>query len=341
MVNKRKIVLGLVLLGALGLAATPGALVRKLCQGTWEKGIGEKSGEDAALTASGTVEVRTVEVASKMAGLLRELPVREGDVLRAGDVVGVVDRPDLEAQLARDRALWRRARAHLADLEAGSRPEEIAEASARVASARSRFEKTRQDFQRFAQLHREKVIADRQFDEYRAAVDGARADLAAAGDRHKLLRAGPRPFQVEALRAEVEALEASLALTTSLLRDTHIEAPQGGVVLTKGHERGEFVPVGGVLVTLGDLGDCWIRIYVPSSQVGHLRLGGRAEVRIDGFPQRVFSGNVTEIGQEAEFTPRMSLNQKERESQVFRVKVSVENDEGLLKPGMPADVRLP
>lgn len=336
MIHKRRAFFVLLLLGVLGGVATHRTFFQELWASHWQG-----AEKDPPLTASGTVEVRTVHVASKVGGYLRELRVREGDVVAAGELVGVVDRPDLVAQISRDGASLRRARAHLADLQSGSRPEEIAEAAARVASARSRYEKSRQDFKRFENLHRDKVISDRQFDEYRAAFDGAKADLAAAQDRHRLLLAGPRPFQVEAQRAEVEALEAALALSQSLLCDTRIGAPQRGVVLTKDFEQGEFVSPGGVLLTLGDLEECWIRIYVPSSQMGRLRLGDGAEVRIDGFPHRIFSGKVAEIGQEAEFTPRMSLNQKERASQVFRIKVMVENGEGILKPGMPADVRLP
>lgn len=336
MAHKRKFFFALLLLGVLWGGATHRTFFQELWASQWKE-----IAQDAALTASGTVEVRTVNVASKVGGYLRELRVREGDAVAVGELVAVVDRPDLVAQISRDGASWRRARAHLADLQSGSRPEEISEAAARVASARSRYEKSRQDFKRFESLHRDKVISDRQFDEYRAAFDGARADLAAAQDRYQLLLAGPRPLQVEAQRAEVEALAAALALSQSLLRDTRIEAPQSGVVLTKDVEEGEFVSPGSVLLTLGDLEDCWIRIYVPSPQMGRLRLGEGAEVRIDGFPQKIFAGKVTEIGQEAEFTPRMSLNQKERASQVFRVKVTVENGERVLKPGMPADVRLP
>ena len=329
------ILVGLVALGVMGVAWNSGRLFPGLGKSL------ERSRAEEGVTASGTVEIRTVEVASKLGGYLRELRVREGDLLAAGELIGGVDRPDLEAQISRDEASLRRARAHLADLQSGSRPEEIAEAAARVASARSRYEKSRQDFNRFESLHRDKVISDRQFDEYRAAFDGAKAELAAAQDRHALLRAGARPLQVEAQRAEVEALEAALALTRSLWADCQIRAPQGGVVLSKGFERGEYVAPGGVLVTLGDPMDCWVRMYIPSAQVGLLRRGQRAEVRVDAYPQRTFSGQVTEIGQEAEFAPRMSLNQKERTSLVFRVKVAVENGEGVLKPGMPADVRLP
>ena len=336
MAHGRRAFFALILLGALAGVAAHRPFFQELWASSWKK-----VEPDPALTASGTVEVRTVHVASKVGGYLRELRVREGDLLTAGELIGVVDRPDLEAQISRDEASLRRAQSLLADLESGSRPEEIAEAEARVASARSRYEKSRQDFKRFEILHRDKVISARQFDEYRAAFDGAKAELAAAQERHRLLLAGPRPLQVEAQRAEVEALASALALSQSLLRDTCIRAPQRGVVLTKDFEQGEYVPPGGVLVTLGDPTDCWVRVYIPSVQVGLLRRGQRAEVRVDAYPHRTFSGRVTEIGQAAEFAPRMSLNQKERTSLVFRVKVAVENGEGVLKPGMPADVRLP
>jgi HlyD family secretion protein len=86
--------------------------------------------------------------------------------------------------------------------------------------------------------------------------------------------------------------------------------------------------------------DCWVKVYVPSTHLGLISVGQAANVKVDSFPGRVFSGVIKEISQNAEFTPRQSITQSERANLVFAVKVQVDNSEGILKPGMPADVVL-
>jgi len=92
------------------------------------------------------------------------------------------------------------------------------------------------------------------------------------------------------------------------------------------------------ILTLMDPQDLWVRAYVPETEIGRLRIGQAATVSVDAFPGRGFPGAITEIASEAEFTPKNVQTRKERVNLVFRVKVAVRNPEGVLKPGMPADV---
>ena len=124
------------------------------------------------------------------------------------------------------------------------------------------------------------------------------------------------------------------------IADTVVPSPLGGVILSKNYEEGEFVPAGAVLATVADLSDCWVKIYLPSTVLGRVKLGSSAEVRVDSFPDRAFQGRVRKISDKAEFTPRQSLTTEERANLVFAVEVSVDNPDGVLKPGMPADVIL-
>ncbi|MDF2634104.1 MAG: hypothetical protein K0R78_978 [Pelosinus sp.] len=111
-----------------------------------------------------------------------------------------------------------------------------------------------------------------------------------------------------------------------------------GVVLNKNYQNGEFVNPGSAIATIGDLNDCWVKVYISSEQLGLIKLGQSVDVKIDAYPDKVFAGNIKEISQNAEFTPRQSITQKERANLVFYVKVKIDNSEGILKPGMPADV---
>ena len=120
--------------------------------------------------------------------------------------------------------------------------------------------------------------------------------------------------------------------------DRTIRSPLDAVVLVRAMEPGELANPGAALFVLGDEADCWVRVYIPSTMLGRVRPGGEAEVRVDSFPGRVFQARVGEVAEKAEFTPRESLTPEERANLVFRVKVRVGNADGLLRPGMPADV---
>jgi membrane fusion protein YbhG len=86
--------------------------------------------------------------------------------------------------------------------------------------------------------------------------------------------------------------------------------------------------------------DMWLRAYVPETDIGRVRVGQRARITVDAYPNRSFAGEVTEIASEAEFTPKNVQTKKERVNLVFRIKIAVRNTEGVLKPGMPADADL-
>lgn len=95
---------------------------------------------------------------------------------------------------------------------------------------------------------------------------------------------------------------------------------------------------GSAIGTVGNWRDCWVKVYISSSQLGLIQVGQGVRIRVDSFPDRDFSGNIKEISQQAEFTPIQSITQQERANMVFAVKVKIDNAEGILKPGMPADV---
>jgi len=123
-----------------------------------------------------------------------------------------------------------------------------------------------------------------------------------------------------------------------MVADTVVVSPISGIVLTKNFENGEYINPGSALATVGDMTDCWVKVYVSSAQLGLIKTGQAVAVKVDSFPDRVFAGTIKEISQNAEFTPRQSITQRERANLVFYVKVKVDNGEGVLKPGMPADV---
>ncbi len=295
-------------------------------------------GKNDAVAAAGTIEVTEVNVTAKENGTLSAAAFKEGDRVEKGQVLGRLVRNDLDAQGAQDRAALARARSILADLRKGARPQEIREAEEAQGAAKVRYDLAQADFTRFSSLYAEKVISRKEMDEVTARRDLAKKDLAAAGERLSLVRSGTRPDVLAAQEAEVLRLEAMGRVTASRVGDTVLASPLGGVVLSKNYEEGEFLPPGAVLATVADLSDCWVKVYLPSTVLGRVKVGAGADVRVDSFPDRVFRGKVRTVSDRAEFTPRQSLTTEERANLVFAVEVEVDNAESLLKPGMPADV---
>ena len=295
---------------------------------------------EQGITATGTIEVTKTDITSKVGGYLIELKVREGDAVNKGNIVAVIDRPDLKAQLWRDEAALSKAKAQLRDLEQGARSQELQEASANLAAAKSQAVKAQSDFNRYSTLFREGAISTQQLDASRSAHEVAANALTAAQSRHSLLLAGNRPETIAAQRLEVERSEAVLAASRTQVADLEVNSPLAGRVLSKNYERGEYVNAGAAIATIGDMNDCWVKIYVSTEQLGKIRLGQAANVKIDAYPDKTFRGEIKEISQNAEYTPRQSITQRERANMVFAVKVKLDNPAETMKPGLPADVVL-
>ncbi|QDR81151.1 HlyD family secretion protein [Sporomusa termitida] len=295
---------------------------------------------ETGITATGTIEVTRADIMPKVNGYLTGLDSQVGDTVQAGQKIAQVTRTDLAAQVLRDEAALAKAVAQLRDLEAGPRSQELQELEAALASARSVYEQARQDYARYQSLYQAGAVSAQQLDTAGANADVAYNAMVAARQRYALGVEGSRPETIEAQRLEVERSRAVLAASKMLVEDTAVLSPINGLVLSKNYENGEYVNPGAAVLTVGDMSDCWLKVYVPSTQLGLIAVGQGAQVKVDSFPRRIFSGEIREISQNAEFTPRQSITQSERANLVFAVKVKIDNTEGILKPGMPADVVL-
>ena len=273
----------------------------------------------------------------KITGRIVERLVKEGDRVTRGQVLVRLDDSELAADVKRLEAALRAAQATLRDLEKGARPQEIEDARAAVSSAEATRTMTEREHQRTEQLFKQNLIAAQDVDRARQAYEVAKAQERSARERLALVLEGPRPDQIDAARWQVTQAEAALAQARSRLREAIVVSPIDGVVLRKNLEVGETANPGVPILTLVDPKDVWLRAYVPETEVGRLKVGDPARVRVDAFPDRVFTGRLIEIGSEAEFTPRNVQTKKERVNLVFRIKIQIDNPDGLLKPGLPAD----
>jgi HlyD family secretion protein len=293
------------------------------------------------LVLSGNIEVTDAQLSFKIPGRVAARPVSEGDRVQTGQLIAQLDDAEQTQQLALRRAELAAATAALAELEAGTRPQEIAAVEATLHSVEAERDRVRLDFARSQELRGKEVIADRDFETAQAQLKVAEAHTAEAAERLKLAKEGPRIEAIQQARARAEQARAAVSLAEIQLDYTHLASPLSGVVLSHNIEPGEFVAAGTPIVTVADTAHVWVRAYLNQTDLGRVRHGQSVVVRTDSFPGRDFAGTVGFISSEAEFTPKTVQTPKERVKLVFRLKVDVANDKDELKPGMPADVVIP
>ena len=289
------------------------------------------------ISASGTIEAVEVSVASKVAGELLELAVEEGTRVKPGDRLASIDHATLDIQLRQAEAGVRLAEAQLALLVKGARAEDIRQAEAALKQAEASLTVAEDDARRMRELAKTGSVTPKQGEDAEARLTVASAQRNSAAEALNKVRTLARPEEIRAGEARLAQAQAAADLLGKTIADCTVTAPVGGIVTHKAVEAGELVTAGATVVTLVDLDSVHVMIYITEKELGRVRLGDAAEVKIDAFPDKAFAGKVAYISPEAEFTPKNVQTKEDRVKLVFGVKVEIENREGLLKPGLPAD----
>jgi HlyD family secretion protein len=301
------------------------------------------SGDDTPpgqVLLAGTVEAREVGLAFRVNGRIDSLGTDEGQVVSKGQTVAQLDAEPYRLAVERAAAETRAAREALAALQAGSRKQEIRAAQAALAAARAELAYARSDLDRIERLVRQKLAPQERLDQTQLRVRSARAGVTRAQEELALLREGPRQEDIRRAQAQFEASKAALATAREQLGFATLDSPVNGVVSVRMAEAGEVVAAGQPVFRVSELGHPWVRAYLSETDLARVTLGQKARVKVDGL-DRTFEGKLTFISPEAEFTPKTVETRELRTGLVYRVKVQVDNPEGVLKLGMPADVILP
>ncbi|MBN2431934.1 MAG: efflux RND transporter periplasmic adaptor subunit [Acidobacteria bacterium] len=298
--------------------------------------------------------------------LEREVALRQAEVDVAGAVLAELEAGFRAEEIAQAAAAVERAVSRLEELQNGSRPQEIAAAEATTARAAADLERFRLDYERQQTLHQKEVISDREFELARSAytqaqarlreaeeqlalvregprretIAQAEAALREAEERHRLLRNGPRPENIAQARARLQQAREAQSLAEIRFDYATLRSPLTGTVLAEHLEPGEYVSPGTAVMTVGNLAQIWLRAYVDETDLGRVRLGQPVEISTDTYPDKTYSGRITFIADEAEFTPKSVQTEKERVKLVYRIKIQIDNPQHELKPGMPADGRI-
>lgn len=325
------------------------------------------------LRASGVLEARNINVGSKIGGRVTQVRVREGDQVQAGQVLVEFDGAEQLARVTQARGRVELARANLDKLEAGSRPEDIAESEAaarrdgktqgyrveELARARADLQRARADadnarieWRRLENLVSRNLVARQAYDAaatrldmaeaqvkgLQHAVEAAEGRLQAATAAMQRTERGFRKEEIEAARGELLIADGQLREAEALWAEHEVTSPAAAVVEVLDLRPGYLLPPNAIVAKLLEADQLFVMVYVPETRIGAVRLGQPVELSVDFDPERVFHGRVEQIRQQAEFLPRNVQTFEERVHQVIGVKLRVDNADGRLRAGMHADV---
>jgi len=262
-------------------------------------------------------------------------------------------------------------RSQLAELEAGYRYQDIERARLAFLTAQDVMEEAKKNKERYDNLYKKQLVPEREWDAVQLKHVTAVKEFEKAKEMYDMLREGARKEtiqtakarlaegkavlrqainnlrkiktaekEVEAAKSQVKVAQSSLKVAETLLRYTQLRAPFNGVISSRNVEPGEVVLPGREVLSLSDLSSVDLKIFVGETEIGRVKPGQSVDIKVDTFPEKIFSGTVSFISPEGEFTPKIIQTQKERVKLVYLVKVLIPNPDLELKSGMPADAWL-
>lgn len=295
-------------------------------------------GGQGEFVVSGVIEADDVHVGSKVGGRVLKVMAKEGQSVKGGEVLVLLEPYEIRASMSESRASLRQAEARLAELVAGYRREEIDQAKADWLAAKVQHENAEKSHKRMADLSERGLVANQEYDDAKAKAEEAEQKMKSAKERYDLFSRGARQEEIAQARASVEMGRARVDLLKTQMDETVVRAPMDAVVEVLDLEPGDLVGAGKPVATLLRTNSLWVRAYLPEKRLGHVRPGLKVRVRVDSFPQKDFSGTVRRIHRQAEFTPRNVQTTEERVLQVFQTEVVIDDPDRLLRPGMNADI---
>ena len=296
----------------------------------------EASGDAAVLVSNGYVVAHhKIQVGSKVTGRVAWIGVEKGDTVKQDQVVVRLEDREYRAQHEQAVASLDSASARLAELERGSRPEEIDRAKADMERAEAQMRADEANFKRVETIVKQGVGAPQLLDEAKGRYETARASFASATKTYELSRLGPRKEQIDTARAEVGRAKAAADYTKTILDATEIRVPTSGTILERNVEQGEMVTTSfvgaegakGYVVTIADLNDIQVELDINQNDFNRVSPNQPCTAVSDAYPDRIYKCRVTEIAPEAN-----------RQKATIQVKVKFLEPDKFVKPEMNARV---
>jgi HlyD family secretion protein len=314
--------------------------------------LGQRNARLKELYYSGTIEAKVQSgLGFQVGGKVNNVLVDNGYLVKKEQALAELDQQDFIARKQEAAANLDKAEKNLQELETTLRinkeflPEDVTRAKAAVASARDTMEKAKKNKDRYDVLFERQVVSEKEWDRFTLEHDVARAQLnqneaLLAQAQSNLKKIETTEKKIEVAKAQVNVAQAALDLANLQLNYTTLRAPFKGIITTRNVEPGEIITPNREVFTLSDLTTVDLKIFVDETEIGKVKPGQTVEVAIDTFPDKKYTGKVSYISPEGEFTPKIIQTHKERVKLVYLVKVNIPNPNLELKTGMPADAWL-
>ncbi|MBZ0204665.1 MAG: efflux RND transporter periplasmic adaptor subunit [Ignavibacteria bacterium] len=299
-----------------------------------------KEQEINSIKASGTIESVNVTISSKTAGTIKMLNFNEGDRIKKGDLLVEIDHELMDIQLRQAEAGVDLANAQLRLLKSGARREDVKQSEELVKQAKINLDLAKLDRDRAEELYKQDAGTQKLYDDSKARYDLTVAQYNSAKENLHKVKTIIRPEEIESAQANLKKAISAVDMLKKNIEDCKVLAPSDGFVSKKFIEAGENVSPGASLLRISNLETVNLVIYIPETDLSKVKLGQNAEISIDAFKDKTYTGKIIFISPEAEFTPKNIQTPEERTKLVFAVKIEIANPQFELKPGLPADAKI-
>ena len=292
------------------------------------------------LILHGNVDIRQANLGFRVTGRLTEMKLEEGDVVRAGDVIALLEDGPYQDQVHLAQAQVAQAEASYSKMVNGFRKEEIEQVRAQLAQARANYDNSLRTFEREDKLLQTHVISQADYDTAISSRDSLRAQVQSAQASLNLELVGNRQEDIDNAKAQLENAQANLENAYRNLADCQLHASVDGVVITRAVEPGTIVATSTVAYSICETSPVWIRTYVNERDLGRIYPGMKALVYNDTYPDHRYPAQVGFISPVAEFTPKNVETRELRTDLVYRLRVILEKPDRYIRQGMPVSVQL-
>lgn len=288
----------------------------------------------------GNVDIRQVDLGFRVAGRLEKMVFEEGDEVKTGDVVAVLDKAPYEASLAAAKAQLLQAAANYAKFKHGNRFQEIEEARATVHQNQAVYDNAIATFERQVKQLKVEATSKQSYDDALYKKSESEAQLKSAQEALSLAEEGFRLEDIDGAQAALEIAKAQVESAQINLQDTTILSPSDGIMMTRVREPGAIVDPLSIVYTLSLHKPVWVRAYVSETDLGRIKPGMEVLVTTDANLDKPFKGQIGFISPKAEFTPKTVETPELRTDLVYRLRITVDDPKGKLRQGMPVTVKI-
>lgn len=325
-----------------GVIAAILVLILAVMGGAWYY-FNQTKTDDGTLTLYGNVDIRQVSLAFEQAGRIQVLNVQEGDRVKKGEVLATLNTDGLNIQKQQAEAQLKVQQQTVIELDVGTRPEQITQAEALLASTQAQLNKANKDLQRLQVLFSStagQAISQQELDYAKSNQATAQAAVKEKQANLALLKHGARREDREAAKAQTEVAQAGLDFINYQIQRSVLVSPVDAVVRARLQEVGDMTTAQKSVYTLALTNPKWVRVYANENQLTQIKMGGKAEIIRDSQPDQPIQGKIGFISSVAEFTPKTVQTEDIRTTLVYEVRVYVQDPQDALKMGQPVTVNI-